>query len=92
MKFEVKKAENCFSDSQTYEYKLPIDGQDFSMLLIGWEVREYHKYRRPMFVADRGNVNIKGILKANTIKVSFPQCSWETAKTDFEHWLTSNTV
>ena len=87
MRFEVKKAENCFSDSQSYEYKLPIDGQSFAGLLVGWEVKEHHKYRRPMFTADRDGVNVKGILKANIIKVSFPGHCWETKKNDFERWL-----
>ena len=89
MRFEVKKAENCFADSQSYEYRLPLDGQSIAAMLDGWEVKENHKYRRPMFTADRDGVNIKGILKANIIKVSFPGNRWETEKTGFERWLAS---
>ena len=92
MKFEVKKAENCFADSQNYEYLLPIYGQNFSTLLNGWEVKEHHKYRRPMFTADRDGVNIKGILKANIVKASFPGDDWEAEKAEFEQWLTSVVV
>jgi len=87
MQFEVAKTENCFAHSQSYEYRLPIDGQSFSALLEGWEIKEYHKYRRPLFTADRGGMNIKGILKATTIKVSFPEERWESEKADFERWL-----
>jgi len=87
MEYEAKKAENCFADSQSYEYRLPIDGQSFSTLLDGWDVKLHHKYRRPMFTADRDGVNIKGILKAKVIKVSFPESRWEIEKAKFEHWL-----
>jgi len=87
MLFEVKKVDNCFVDSRSYEYRLPIDGQSFSALLKGWEVSENHKYRRPMFTADKGGVNVKGILKANVVKASFPESRWEAEKTDFELWL-----
>ena len=89
MRYEVKKTENCFVDSQTYEYKLPLDGQSFAALLSGWEVRENHKYRRPLFTADKDGVNIKGVLKAGVIKVSFPENGWEAEKADFESWLSS---
>lgn len=89
MRFEVKKTENCFAGSQTYEYRLPVEGQAFVAMLDGWEVTENHKYRRPMFSADKNGVNVKGILKANVVKASFPEHCWETAKADFESWLAS---
>jgi len=91
MQYEVKKTENCFADSRTYEYRLPLDGERFSRLLSGWgdwEISENHKFRRPLFTADRDGVNVKGILKANVIKVSFPEDRWEAEKADFERWLT----
>jgi len=87
MKFEVRKTENCFANSQSYEYQLPLDGQSFCALLDDWEVKEHHKYRRPMFTADKSGVNVKGILKANTIKVSYPSDSWEREKEEFENFL-----
>jgi hypothetical protein len=88
MEFEVKKVENCFNDSRTFEYLLPLDGHGFSALLAGWEVRENHKFRRPLFTADKDGVSIKGILKANVVKVSFPEDRWESEKAEFERWLT----
>jgi len=91
MQFEVKKSENCFVDSQSYEYRLPIDGLSFSALLDGWEIKEIHKYRRPIFTADKDGVNAKGILKANIIKVSYPEERWETEKAKFECWLMTET-
>lgn len=40
MNFEVKKTENCFADSQTYEYRLPMTSQEFLSLLDGsWQTR-----------------------------------------------------
>ena len=84
MRFEVKKVDNCFVDSLSFEYRLPVDGQQFSSLLTGWEVKENHKFRRPLFTADNNGVNVKGILKANVIKVSYPQESWEKDKEEFE--------
>ena len=89
MRFEVKKTENCFSDSLTYEYRLPLSGQSFAALLDGWKVKENHTFRRPLFVADRNGVNIKGILKANVVKASFPEVRWEAEKERFERWLQS---
>ena len=89
MQYEVVKVDNCFAESQTYEYRLPVDGQAFCARLTGWEVKENHKFRRPLFSADRDGINIKGILRANTVKVSFPDGSWEAGKADFESWLGS---
>lgn len=87
MRFECKKTENCFADSQTYEYRLPTDGESFASRLSDWETRRNMKLRRPVFVADRAGVNIKGVLASDTIKVSFPAQSSETDKAAFEAWL-----
>jgi hypothetical protein len=87
MKFEYKKTENCFADSQTFEYKLPVDAQTIAGFLDGWEIKENHKYRRPMFTADKNGVNIKGVLSSNYIKVSFPENNWDFEKQKFEDWL-----
>ena len=93
MRFEVKKTENCFSGAQTYEYRLPVRGQDFIALLCApaavWDVKQNHKFRRPLFTADRNGINIKGILEANVIRVSFPECRHEEEKKAFEIWLSS---
>ncbi|MCL2227061.1 MAG: hypothetical protein FWB97_05475 [Oscillospiraceae bacterium] len=89
MQFEVTKTENCFADSQSYEYRLTIEGHSFIALLEGWEIKEHHKYRRPLFTADRNGVNVKGLLKAATIKVSYPSDRWESEKASFESWLSN---
>jgi len=89
MQYDVKKVENCFAESRSFEYRLPLDGQSFSALLVGWDIKENHKFRRPLFTADNDGVNIKGILKANVVKVSYPENRWEAAKADFERWLES---
>ena len=76
MRFECKKTENCFAASETWEYRLG-----------GWQIKENRNYRRPMMTADRGGVNIKGVLAGNVIRVSFPEDNWEAEKIRFEDWL-----
>jgi hypothetical protein len=87
MKFEYKKTENCFADSQTFEYKLPVDSHTFIGFLGSWELKENYKYRRPMFTAEKNGVNLKGVLKSNVIKASFPGENWAAEKQRFEDWL-----
>ena len=89
MDFDVAKINSCFVDYQSFEYKLPIDGQDFIMYLEGWQIKEFHNFRRPLFNAERQEVKVKGILKANTIRVSYPGDSWETEKKSFEAFVLS---
>lgn len=88
MKFEVKKTENCFADSQTYEYRLPVTGQEFlSLLDANWQTRCNLKLRRPVFLAEREGVRIKGILTTDLIRVSFPDQDWQSLKHQFEQEL-----
>lgn len=87
MKYQVKKIENCFEDSWSYEYELPMDGEHFMSLLKDWEVRINQKLRRPVAVAEKDRVIIKCTLAGNAIRVSFPQTSWQTEKTKFEDFL-----
>lgn len=87
MKFEVKKVDNCFSDAQSYEYKIPITGAEIIKLMTDWEITENHKYRRPMFIGERDGSHTKGILKANVFRVSFRNDRWEQEKAEFEQWL-----
>lgn len=87
MKFSCVKTENCFADSQTYEYTLPLSGEEFSSLLTGWDLRRNMKLRRPVFTADRDGVNVKGVLEYKTVKASFPASGWEAEKARFESWL-----
>lgn len=87
MKFLWTKTENCFSDSQTYEYRLPINGEAFCALLDGWELRQNRRLRRPVFMADKDGVNLKGVLSYYTVRASFPTERWEAEKEAFEAWL-----
>lgn len=87
MKFVWKKVENCFAQARTYEYELPITGRELIPFLEGWEVRENHKFRRPVFSAKQGTLEIKGILEAHVVKVNYPAASWEQEKERLERWL-----
>ena len=87
MKFEVKKVDNCFSDAQSYEYTIPMTGQELIPRMTDWEITENHKYRRPMFVGERDGSHTKGILRANVFRVSYRNDRWEREKAEFEQWL-----
>lgn len=87
MKFEVKKVDNCFSDAQSYEYKVPVTGQQIIRHMSGWNIKENHKYRRAMFIGNRDGSHTKGVLKANVFRVSFRDDRWEWEKAEFEVWL-----
>ena len=89
MRFECKKTEDCFAASLTWEYRLPISSRELEGRLTGWTVAENHRYRRALMTADKGAVNIKGILDSPVIKVSYPENGWEAEKAAFESWLTS---
>ena len=54
MKYAWKKVENCFASARTYEYELPVTGQELCRFLEGWDVKENHKFRRPIFSAKNG--------------------------------------
>ena len=77
MKFRCKKTENCFAGAQTYEYELPITGQELTALLGGCDITENHRFRRPVFSARRGGMEIKGILAARVVKVNYTEENWE---------------
>lgn len=90
MKFEVKKTENCFSGTQTYEYRFPINNQELLQFLNLFSIKKYETLRRPTFLAmDSCGVQIKGILKDNICKVSFPDATWEVSKIEFEEFIDS---
>jgi hypothetical protein len=89
---KCKKTENCFADSQTYEYRLPVTVPDFLNFLVldkNWEIRRNDRLRRPVFIAEQNGIHIKGILAGTTIRVSFPEKSQEQEKEKFENWLVS---
>ena len=87
MNYEVSRIENCFADSRSYEYILPIDGREMLKNLSGWEVRLNEKLRRPVGIAEQQGVIIKFILAGNRFRVSFPEASWETEKEKFEKFV-----
>lgn len=88
MDFECKKTENCFADSQTYEYRLPVTAETFlHMLDASWQTRCNFRLRRPVFLAERDGVRIKGILAGTVIRVSFPDAAWEIHKKKFEEGI-----
>lgn len=87
MNFEVKKIENCFSDSKTFEYTLPIDGNSMLENLTDWQIRKNEKLRRPVAVAQRENVIIKFVLADKHFRVSFPDNQWQAEKEKFELFL-----
>ena len=49
MEFRNKKVENCFAQARTYEYEIPVTGRELLLLLEGFQVRENHRFRRPVF-------------------------------------------
>lgn len=88
MRFEVKKTNNCFSDAETYEYKLPIDGDAFLALLPpNFSSRKNLKLRRPVFFSESETIRIRGMLAFDIIRVSFPSASLIDEKEKFEAWL-----
>lgn len=89
MKFECKKTENCFSNSQTYEYALETPASELLEPLgeLG-EVRTNYKFRRPVFSCDLADgANVKGIIAEKVIKASYPDERVSEAKAAFEAWL-----
>ena len=87
MKYAWKKVENCFASARTYEYELPVTGQELCIFLEGWDVKENHKFRRPIFSAKNGKLEIKGILAAHVVKINYTAENWEKEKEEMEIWL-----
>ena len=88
-KFDIKKVDNCFKDSQTQEYKLNIEiNEEFLEKLKSLGSIEIKNFRRPIFMINCENKNkIKGVIKSNIIKVSFPEDMWQIRKEEFEKFL-----
>ncbi|MFR5336141.1 MAG: radical SAM protein [Blautia producta] len=87
MEFKCKKVENCFAEARTYEYELPVTGKELAFLLEGFIVKENHKFRRPVFSARKGQVEIKGLLSSNIVKINYTAEGWEEEKQQMEKWL-----
>ena len=92
MEFRCKKTENCFAGARTYEYELPITGQELAALLDGWEITENHRFRRPVFSAQKEGLEIKGILAARVGKGNYTQENWEEEKRGLEQWMEEITL
>ena len=87
MNYSVIKIENCFSDSESYEYTLPIQGTAMVSLLSDWEIRINQKLRRPVAIASKQGIVMKFILAGNRYRVSFPESRWQDEKQTFETYL-----
>ena len=87
MNIECKKTNNCFADSQTYEYRLPVTVEEFAACLEGWQLRRNERLRRPVLIGERGRVKAKGVLSGDLLRVSYPDDRWEAEKEAFEAWL-----
>ena len=92
MDFVSKKAEDCFSDAENYEYRIEALGSEFVGALepIAEWVRINDKLRRPTFTARLDNgTQLKGLLDKQVIKVGYVEAAAEEQKTTFEAWLKS---
>lgn len=88
-KFQVKKIDNCFKDSQTYEYKINMEiDEEFLDKLKNLGKIEIKNFRRPIFMIDCENKNkIKGVINSKIMRVSFPEDIWQCRKEEFEKYL-----
>lgn len=88
-KFKVNKIDNCFKNSQTYEYKLNVEiNIEFLEKLQKLGNLEIKNFRRPIFMIDCKNEDkIKGVINSKIIRVSFPDYVYEERKEAFEKFL-----
>lgn len=89
MKYEIRKIDNCFAQSHSFEYTLPITGEQMLAYLPEWSVRLNQKLRRPVGIAEKQGVIIKFILAGCQFRVSYPESSWQEEKHKFETFLES---
>lgn len=86
IEFETKKAENCFSDAQTWEYRISCGNE---ALLPSFEklgsLTIKSNLRRPVFLLHmKDGTRVKGTIKGSLLRASFPTEKWEKAKSEFE--------
>lgn len=88
-KFKVNKIDNCFKNSQTYEYKLHVEiNIEFLEKLQKLGKLEIKNFRRPIFMIDCKNEDkIKGVINSKIIRVSFSDYVYEERKEAFEKFL-----
>ncbi|MDD4510341.1 MAG: hypothetical protein PHY23_05515 [Oscillospiraceae bacterium] len=92
--FQVKKAENCFVDAQTWEYQISCRNEQLLHQLgqLG-ELSCKMNLRRPIFMLCMNDgVRVKGTLTGSLMRASFPTEQWKTAKETFEQTLSALTV
>lgn len=88
MRFQRKKVENCFADSRTYEYRIPVSGETLAESLPEvWEIRRNERLRRPVFIAKKEGIHLKGLLAGHTVRASFLETEWEARQKEFEDWM-----
>lgn len=88
MRFERKKVENCFADSRTYEYRIPVSGETLAESLPDvWEIRRNERLRRPVFIAKKEGIHLKGLLAGHAVRASFLESEWEARQKEFEEWM-----
>lgn len=88
--FECRKAENCFGESQNYEYKLVCKADEQFLKDLGalGTLTCKRNFRRPFFVLDLPNkTHVKGVIGDGVIKASFPADRFTECKSDFEKIL-----
>ena len=88
-KFKVNKIDNCFKNSQTYEYKLDVEiNIEFLEKLQKLGKLEIKNFRRPIFMIYCENENkMKGVINSKIIRVGFPDYVYEERKEAFEKFL-----
>ena len=87
MKFKVMKIDNCFAETQTYEYMVDVTGEEFLKYLTDWKLRVNEKLRRPVCVAEKNGVIVKTVLEGHSLRVSYPDARWMMEKIEFEEFL-----
>lgn len=91
-KYEREKAENCFSQSQTYTYALgfKIDDAFLTALAPLGELEVKRNFRRPFFFLKLSDgTQIRGALGDDRMKASFPNEDAEAAINRFEAGLSA---
>ncbi len=92
--FETKKAENCFANAQTWEYRLSCQNDQLLHQLekLGTLSCKMN-LRRPIFMLHmEDGTRVKGTLAGHLMRASFPTEQWQAAKERFENKLSNLAV
>lgn len=84
--FTCEKAENCFANAQTYSYTLPVrlDEKILFKFEEKGELTLKKNFRRPFFFWVYNQIQVKGIIHDDRMKVSYPDGVVDELKTEFE--------